>query len=83
MARARILKLTALKCGPLEKGPMTEDAAHPAESCPAVTALISVRPRTDLRTGLIVSGRIDAPPLQTAGGRKAARRLWPSRCMNG
>lgn len=27
----------------------------------AVTALIQVRPRMDLRTGLIVSGRIDAP----------------------
>lgn len=44
---------------------MTQTALLPAECRPGVTALISVRPRTDLRTGLIVSGRIDAPPPQT------------------
>lgn len=52
--------------GVLDKGPMTEDALLSADHRPGVTALISVRPRIDLRTGLIVSGRIDAPPPQTA-----------------
>jgi EAL domain len=44
-----------------------EPAMPLAEPRPcAVTALIHVRPRFDLRTGLIVSGRIDAPSPSTA-----------------
>jgi hypothetical protein len=59
---------------------MTEDAVSPSERRSGVTALINLRPRTDLRTGLIVSGRIDAPPPQTperlADVAFRAQRQW-------
>ena len=41
---------------------MTDLAPSPSP----ITALIQVRPRLDLRTGMIVSGRIDAPSPSTA-----------------